>query len=141
MKKYVFLLVDDDMDDSELFQEALTEIDSTIIFHHAENGEDALKKLDPFQLPDLMFLDINMPRINGWECLRLMKNNPVFRKIPVIVYSTSSHQEEVNSAIALGAYNFYTKPSSYKELKKMLTEVVAKLKSSSLESFQLVTTD
>jgi CheY-like chemotaxis protein len=141
MKPYVFLLIDDDTDDSELFQEALNETDDSIIFHHAENGEDALKNLDAFQLPSIIFLDINMPRMNGWECLQLMKNNPVFRNIPVIVYSTSSHQEEIDNAITLGALCLYRKPSTYSELKKMLANVVEKVNTSSLEMLQMLITN
>ncbi|HET6224694.1 MAG TPA: response regulator [Bacteroidia bacterium] len=139
MKQYVFLLIDDDIDDAELFQEALNETDSTIIFRHAENGEEALKNLDPFQLPELIFMDINMPRMNGWECLRLIKNNPVFQKIPVIVYSTSAHQEEIDNAVMMGALSLYRKPSTYSELKIMLSNVVAKMKTSSLETLQIIT--
>lgn len=137
MKKYFFLLVDDDPDDSELFKEALNEVDNSAVFYHAENGEAALTKLSQLPLPEIIFLDINMPRMNGWEFLRELKYVDHYKAIPVIMYSTTSHPEEIQTANALGA-NFQTKPSSYSELKKMLIDVIDRLKESSLESLSLV---
>ena len=136
MKELSFLLVDDDRDDSELFKEALNEVDHSAIFFHAESGEDALLKLNESDLPEIIFLDINMPRMNGWEFLRVLKYNEQFRKIPVIIYSTTSHPEEKDTAIAWGA-TFKTKPNSYSDLKKMLTEVVYNLKISLTETVPL----
>ena len=133
MKKYFFLLVDDDADDSELFKEALNEVDDAAIFYHAENGEEALKKLNELHLPEIIFVDINMPRMNGWEFLRALKFIERYRTIPVIMYSTTSHPEEIQTANALGV-TFQTKPSSYSDLKKMLAGVIARLKNSSLET-------
>lgn len=141
MKKYFFLLVDDDTDDSELFEEALREVDDSAIFYHAQNGEDALKKLNEHDLPAIIFLDINMPRMNGWECLRQLRYNERYRKIPVIMYSTSSHQEEIDIAASLGAANFYTKPNSYSGLKKMLTNVITTLKENASEPMSLALSD
>jgi len=132
MKKHFFLLVDDDTDDSELFKEALNEVDASAVFFHAENGEDALKILSEFQLPEIIFLDINMPRMNGWEFLRELKFIERYRSIPVIMYSTTSHPEEMQTANALGVL-FQTKPSSYSGLKNMLLEVIAGLKKDALE--------
>lgn len=119
------LLVDDDMDDSELFLEAMGEIDSSITCYNACDGEQALEKLQQIQPPDMIFLDINMPRMDGWQCLSILKSNPVYSNIPVIMYSTSSHQREVNRALELGAKGFFAKPESYKELIVTLKTVVA----------------
>jgi CheY-like chemotaxis protein len=133
----VFLLIDDDADDSDLFREALEEIDSDVVLHCAGNGEEALKRLKEIPSPALIFLDINMPRMNGWECLKRMKQSPEYAAIPVIMYSTSSNQREVDIAIDLGALSFFTKPHSYSELKNMMNMVLEKVKSGDLASLQL----
>jgi CheY-like chemotaxis protein len=134
----IFLLIDDDADDSELFREALEEIDQSISLHCAENGEEALKLLNDVDKPNIIFLDINMPRMNGWECLKKLKSNNAYKDIPVIMYSTSSHQREVDIAIDLGALSFFTKPHSYSELKKMVKGVIEKIETGTLESIRLV---
>jgi CheY-like chemotaxis protein len=139
MMNFTFLLIDDDADDSELFREALEETDATIALHCAVNGEEALKRLKEIPKPSLVFLDINMPRMNGWECLKRMKHTPEYEDIPVIMYSTSSNQREVDIAADLGALSFFTKPHSYRDLKKMMTNVVEKVRSGTLESLQIKT--
>jgi PleD family two-component response regulator len=133
----IFLLIDDDADDSELFREALQEADATMCLHCAENGEEALKLLEAIEKPVIIFLDINMPRMNGWECLKRLKNSTKYKDIPVIMYSTSSHQREIDIAIDLGALSFFTKPHSYRELKIMLNGVIEKMKANDLNSLQL----
>jgi CheY-like chemotaxis protein len=134
----LFLLIDDDADDSELFREALEETDQSISLHCAENGEEALKLLKEIAKPCIIFLDINMPRMNGWECLKKLKSNAEYKNIPVIMYSTSSHQREVDIAIDLGALSFFTKPHSYSELKNMVKGVIEKIQTGTLESIRTV---
>lgn len=135
----IFLLIDDDADDSDLFREALEETDPGITLLCAGNGEEALKRLKELPLPSLIFLDINMPRMNGWECLKRMKQTPEYKDIPVLMYSTSSHQREIDIAIDLGALSFFTKPHSYSELRKMMKHIVDTVKSGDLGSLQLKT--
>jgi CheY-like chemotaxis protein len=134
----IFLLIDDDADDSELFREALEEMDRSTSLHCAENGEEALKLLKRIELPGIIFLDINMPRMNGWECLKKLKSSPEYKNIPVIMYSTSSHQREVDIATDLGALSFFTKPHSYSELKNMIKGVIDKMETNTLESIRLI---
>ncbi len=70
MNQKIILLADDDMDDTEMFCEALADIDESIICHCAVNGSDALRILDGLkELPSVIFLDLNMPLMNGWDCL------------------------------------------------------------------------
>ena len=128
-----FLLVDDDSDDSELFCEALHEVDHSIHCHFALDGQEALNLLQTVS-PDVIFLDINMPGMNGWDCLSILKNNEDCKNIPVIMYSTSSHKMEIEKALTMGALSFFSKPSDYKELKKMLQEVVDNINNGTLES-------
>src|SRR5687768_10254806 len=84
-------IIDDDIEDQEIFMEALKEIDSSIQCFCATNGEEALNQLERevIILPDLIFLDMNMPKLNGKQVLRELKNTRTLKSIPVIMYSTS----------------------------------------------------
>lgn len=116
------LLVDDDADDSDLFAEALGEIDATITYYNAVDGQEALDKLgnDVISKPDIIFLDINMPGMDGWQCLTHLKANAFLKHIPVIMYSTSAAWQEMQLAAKMGALGFLSKPSDYSTLKKAL---------------------
>src|ERR1700749_4860397 len=104
------LLVDDDLDDIGLFREALNDVDSRIGFYSAKNGRKALEFLgNQTNIPDLIFLDINMPEMNGWRCLEELKNNPQLKDIPVVMYSTSAVKRDEEKAMGLGAMAFYQK--------------------------------
>lgn len=121
-----FLLADDDADDRELFSDALFKIHSSIICHCVSDGKEVLEKLDTkeFTKPDIIFLDINMPVMNGWQCLKKLKETEAYKHIPVIMFSTSSHQRDANIALDLGALCFFTKPGDFNQLKNIL-EVIA----------------
>jgi CheY-like chemotaxis protein len=123
-----FLLVDDDDDDCDFFREAVREIDSTAVCFSAENGEAALIKLRKGlkKLPDLIFLDLNMPRMDGKHCLAELKQDPKLRDIPVIIYTTSSSPEDQKETRLLGASYFITKPSDYQKLLKELVFVMSR---------------
>jgi CheY-like chemotaxis protein len=120
------LLIDDDRDDAELFKEALSEINSSIEFTHYEDSKEGLRNLLEKQnrLPDLIFLDINMPIISGWQCLAEFKKTDHLKDIPVIMFTTSSQPREREIAKELGATDFITKPNEYKMLKELLTSVL-----------------
>lgn len=117
-----FLLADDDADDKTLFCEALAEIDPTIVCHTASDGKEALAILSDKQInkPSIIFLDINMPVMDGWQCLGALKEHNDHRNIPVIMYSTSSYQRDIELALESGAFCFFTKPSDYRELRMIL---------------------
>ena len=118
-------MADDDQDDTDLFCEALKGIDSGIECHFAYSGKDALQKLQGGKIqPQVVFLDINMPEMNGWECLDSLKKEEKLRDIPVIMYSTSSMTLYGRKAIKSGAVGFYEKPGSFLQLKEFL-EVIA----------------
>lgn len=123
--KTKFLLADDDADDALLFCEALTNIATVMECYKVENGKEVFKFLEsPIDNPDVIFLDINMPIMNGWDCLKKLKDNPVYSTIPTIMYSTSSAKKDIDLAYSLGALLFLTKPEDFKELCKIL-EIVA----------------
>jgi CheY-like chemotaxis protein len=120
------LLIDDDRDDADLFREALFEINSAIVFQHYEDSKAGLKLLLEKQtdLPDLIFLDINMPIVSGWQCLIEFKKAEHLKHIPVIMFTTSSQTREKEIADELGAEGFITKPNEYKALKELLSGVL-----------------
>jgi len=115
-RKY-FLIVDDDADDREFFKEAVTQLNSSVIVKEAEDGEVALTLLaeDRDNLPDYIFLDLNMPRKDGRAVMKALKDDPQFRKIPVFILSTSSDPNDKEDARLLGANSFITKPYQLKE--------------------------
>lgn len=124
--RLTFFLADDDDDDIALFCEALTEIDPSIICHTAENGSQAFKTLSELSInrPQVIFLDINMPILNGWECLKRIKQHPNLENIPVIMYSTSSSKKDLELASALGAICMMTKPDNFLQLKEILKTII-----------------
>lgn len=112
------MIVDDDSDDRDFFCTALNKIDSSAECLFAVNGEDALKKLRNGikQLPNFIFLDLNMPRMDGRICLSELKKDEKLKNIPVIIFSTSSRQKDIDETHDLGAAYFLTKPSDFKKL-------------------------
>jgi CheY-like chemotaxis protein len=121
-----FFIADDDPDDRELFTEALKQIDSSCQCITALDGEEALDKLlyEMEFLPDFIFLDLNMPRSNGKECLATIKKDDRFADIPVIIYSTSSDKKEQEESIQLGAAYFLQKPNRFDDLTRALANIL-----------------
>jgi CheY-like chemotaxis protein len=113
------LLVDDDPEDRAIMEEAIEMAPGKDSFWFAENGEDALSKLETFyvagHLPCLIVLDLNMPRMNGTQTLSFLKADQRFRDIPVIIYSTSVNLMEKEKCMRLGAHSYIAKPISFKE--------------------------
>ena len=119
-----FFLADDDPDDLELFDEALRGIDSSIEFNFASNGKELIEKLRlDGHTAQIIFLDINMPEMNGWECLENLKKEDQLKDIPVIMYSTSSTEAYGKRAIKSGALAFYVKPHSFLLLQDFLKSI------------------
>lgn len=128
-KQIRFLLVDDDVDDTLLFQDVLNEVDSSIHFFSASDGEQAIHFLEApgIVLPDLIFLDLNMPKMGGKECLAKLKQDDRFKHIPVIIYTTSSQSRDIEEVMMNGATGFITKPSNMKILKNILEAITGNL--------------
>ena len=117
------LLVEDDEEDQFFFVEALSEIENASLFAIAQNGQDALGKLrGVYPLPDIIFMDIQMPVMGGIECLEQMGNNPRYHHIPVVILSSSAEDKEV--AHTLGAKAFIKKPSDIRALKNKMEEII-----------------
>ena len=122
----LILIADDDSEDVEIFCDALTEIDPAIECIQVENGEAVMRLLTktPVELPDFIFLDINMPRMNGKECLAEIKKNEVLKKIPVVMYSTSSDKRDMDACREMGADGYVVKPGDFKGLIGSLTSIL-----------------
>ncbi|APQ18157.1 response regulator [Maribacter hydrothermalis] len=117
-KPFIFL-VDDDYDDRQLFSEALEAIKMDYRITTFTNGVDLMANLiDPStELPNYIFLDLNMPLMNGEECLDDIRGELNFANIRVIIYSGYYDEEEVNRLLNKGADQYLQKPKSFKELK------------------------
>jgi CheY-like chemotaxis protein len=119
------LLADDDKDDRWFFAKALDDLPFPTALKTVENGEllitHLLETVD--KLPDVLFLDLNMPKKNGAECLFAIRANESLRNIPVIIYSTSLHNDIADILYKNGAYYFIRK-TEFQELKKILMKVL-----------------
>ena len=113
------LVVDDDAEDRLLLNDAFEELHYVEKIHFEVNGEKAVRYLEGCMqedsIPRLVILDLNMPKLNGRETLRWIKNQPQLRHITVIIYSTSLNPIEKDECLALGAHSYIVKPISYKE--------------------------
>jgi CheY-like chemotaxis protein len=123
---HTFFIADDDADDQELFIKALKVIDVDCRCITAVNGIEALEKLQSGDgsLPDFIFLDLNMPRLNGKQCLAAIKKDDKLTHIPVIIYSTSAHSRDVQETKELGAFSFLQKPNKFDDLAHALTDII-----------------
>ncbi len=115
------MIIDDDRDDRFFFREALTGMLSSPLCLEAIDGEDGLSQLRKAkQLPDFIFLDVNMPRMDGRECLKELKNDPNLRNIPVIMYSTSFSKESIEEFRAIGSSYYLNKPTDMNKLPEQI---------------------
>lgn len=121
MNSTSFFLVDDDADDVTIFKEVLQDVNPGIDFVSAGDGHEALTTLKmQNNKPDVIFLDLNMPRMGGKECLVALKRDARLQDIPVIMYTTSSQSKDIEETMQKGAVCFITKPTNLKELKSIL---------------------
>ena len=125
MHKVIFL-IDDDIDDQEFFVEAVKEVDPNIVCHLASSCDEGLELLNKSSvLPDYIFLDLNMPKVDGKKCLLELKKNARVKDIPVIIYSTSSLKKDIDETKVMGAVHFLTKPAAFRELCEAIENVLS----------------
>lgn len=121
------LLADDDESDRLLFKDAFKELKIKSIIHTVNNGTqlmDYLAKIDA-ALPHLIFIDLNMPRKNGVECLKEIRSNKKFKEIVIAIYSTSASENDINETFRNGANVYIKKPSDFSILKQLLAKVIS----------------
>lgn len=129
------LLADDDKDDCFLFREALSEIPVQTHLETVHDGEQLMNYLGEHsdQLPDVLFLDLNMPRKNGFECLSEIKFNDKLKNLPVIMFSTSyprdMHYEQdiMKLLYKIGAMDYIRKPENFNQLKQVIHGKLTKI--------------
>ena len=129
MKQFRVLLADDDEDDRFFFKEGLKESTLPTRLTTVPDGEHLMRLLlnETFQLPDVLFLDLNMPRKNGFECLSEIKLNDKLKLLPVVVYSTSFEQEVVNQLYQTGAVYFIRKPALFSHFQAIILQTLDKI--------------
>lgn len=119
------LLIDDDADDQEIFSLALSDLDKNVNLITSDNCSDALEKLkNKTVVPDCIFLDLNMPGLDGRECLGELKKIAHLNRVPVNIYTTSSSKYDKEKMIQLGASAFITKPSNISVLTKTIYKCI-----------------
>ena len=127
----IIYIIDDDPDDQDLLIEALHDVDSEIGCYTAINGQEGLIKLEsglvPF--PSIIFLDLNMPRINGRKFLCEIKKHPLLKSIPVIIYTTSSNPKDIAEMSELGATDYLVKQVNFSSLKEKLRIILSMVSS------------
>ncbi|MGA9639260.1 response regulator [Flavobacterium sp.] len=121
-------LADDDEDDRMLFSEALEEISlktTLSLFSHGQELLDYLFQPD-IQLPNFIFLDLNMPIKNGLQCLTEIRSNPNLKELNVAIYSTSSSQYDIDESYLNGANLYINKPNSFTKLREVIEKVLTR---------------
>ena len=126
-KKIQLLLVDDDEDDRELYAEVIKEINAEIDIQLLSNEKELTHYLSQPEttLPDLIFLDINMPGKNGVEILEDLKANKKYKHIPVVMCTTSSYSHLIEKCKILGAYAYICKPNTMSIIREVLREILS----------------
>ena len=120
------LLADDDEGDRLIFTEALEELEINLNIHTVNNGMELMAYLaqNDVRLPDLIFLDLNMPRKNGVECLKEIRSNVKLKNISIAIYSTSANEKDIEETFHDGANIYITKPADFNILKQLLYQTV-----------------
>ncbi|WP_047545523.1 response regulator [Psychroserpens sp. Hel_I_66] len=120
------VLADDDPDDRALFELAINQISKDIDLSMCKNGTDLISYLrdDKEILPDILFLDLNMPNKDGIECLMEIKKDPGLKDMTVVIYSTSSSEKDIEKTFLEGANIYLNKPSNFNNLKTSLKRIL-----------------
>lgn len=121
------LLADDDEADRLLFMEAFDELNIGTAVDTVNDGDELMtlmKNTDTENLPHILFLDINMPRKNGLECLKEIRANKKYKEVSVAIYSTSSSENDMQETFLHGANVYIHKPNDFQKLKKVLEKAI-----------------
>ena len=123
--KNIFL-ADDDTDDVIFFEDALNSLSLPTQLTVANDGAQLMKTLDHEvpPPPDAIFLDLNMPGKNGFDCLTEIRKDPKLKDIPVVIFSTSDNPDAIETTYSLGANYYICKPRSFELLKKAIRTIL-----------------
>ena len=126
LKQLNILLAEDDIDDCVFFKKALEELSISSHLHIVQDGEQLMNYLseNSEHLPHVIFLDINMPRKNGLECLSEIRQNDKLKELPVIMFSTSNSWDTINLLFKSGAHVYIHKPSDFAQLKQVIYHAI-----------------
>lgn len=121
------LLADDDEDDRLFFKEAIEELKVKTVVTTVCDGVQLMDYLNQPEntVPNLIFLDLNMPKKNGMECLKEIRNDNKLKDISIAIYSTSASEEDIEETFVKGANIYIKKPNEFSTLKKILSEVIS----------------
>ena len=122
------LLADDDKDDCFLFEDALKEIPIPTHLVTVADGEklmELLREMNGSALPDILFLDLNMPRKDGIQCMAEIKQHKALKDLPVVIFSTSLREDSVDILYKNGAYYYMRKPGTFTSFKKLIYRVLS----------------
>jgi CheY-like chemotaxis protein len=124
--KFTILLADDDEDDCMFFKDALNELSLPVSLKIVANGADLINFLEnnPVDFPRILFLDLNMPRKTGIECLSEIKQSKKLKQLPVIIYSTSFNPDVVDLLYNKGAQHYIRKPVDFEHLKSVINKAI-----------------
>lgn len=130
------LCIDDDDDDAALLGSAAMAAHEGIRFVKCPGGKEALQLLTTSKsVPDVILLDLNMPLMNGFECLREIRKVEHLKNVAVIMLSTSASPRDEATALELGAAQFITKPNSYAEICSLMNQVVGDIRELRSQAF------
>lgn len=127
IKILTILLSDDDIDDCRFFKGALAKLSVSTNLKTVNDGEELMQLLtdETIDLPHLLFLDINMPRKNGFECLYEIKKNKRLKDLPVVIFSTSNSRENINHAFKIGANIYIRKLGNFNQLIQVIQHAIS----------------
>jgi CheY-like chemotaxis protein len=132
-----FLMADDDEDDCYLVRECLRETGLSVDFRDLRDGEALMdylnhrgeyREIGKSPQPDLILLDLNMPKKNGREALLEIKSDPVLRNIPIVIFTTSNEPGDIALCQNAGACDFFVKPSDYKNFSEVISRIARNFK-------------
>ena len=125
-KSLELFVVDDDIEDQEIFMMALDDVNQEVACSMASNSIDALNKLrnDPSYVPDYIFLDINMPKMTGLQCLPEIRKLDRMKDVKIIISSTTTDKRMIEKSMELGATDYLVKPTGLTALSASLTRIL-----------------
>ncbi len=126
MKSISFLLIEDDLIETLKFNRVLDTLEAKHLVNRVENGEEALEFLkNTDEVPDVILLDLNMPKMNGIEFLKILKEDEVLKYIPAIILSTSNNQKDILECYKIGVAGYIMKPLKYEDYTLKIKNLVA----------------